>query len=82
MKHLKKFNEGLIGRSDSDFEPSKEELLENKIRDMISNNIEVTNVKYGDWCSECGRGEEEIDSKSVDLAAKDIISLLKKEGLI
>lgn len=82
MKHLKKFNEGLIGRNDPDFETSKEELLENKIRDMISNNIEVTNVKYGDWCSECGRGEEEIDSKSVDLAAKDIIRLLKKEGLL
>lgn len=61
---------------------SKEELLENKIRDMISNNIEMTNVPYGDWCSECGRGEEQIDSSSVDKAAKDIISLLKKEGLI
>ena len=82
MKHLKKFNEGLIGRSDPDFEPSKEELLENKIRDMMSNNVEVTNVPYGDWCPECSRGEEQIDSKSVDLAAKDIISLLKKEGLI
>lgn len=81
MKHLKKF-EGLIGRSDPDFETSKEELLENKIRDMISNNVEITNVPYSDWCPECNQGEEQIDSKSVDLSAREIIKLLKKEGLI
>lgn len=82
LKNIRKFNEGLIGRSDPDFDTSKEDLLESKIRDMISNNIEIKNMQYGEWCPECNEGQKEVDSKSMDLATKDIIKLLKKEGLI
>jgi hypothetical protein len=82
MRHLKKFNEGLIGRSDPDFEPSKKELLKDKIKDLILDNIETTNVPYGNWCHECNLGEQQIDTRSVDLVANEIIKLLKKEGLI
>lgn len=73
MKHLRPFNENTS-------ELSKEELLENKIRDMISYKVDITNVPYGDWCSECSRGQQEIDSNSIDLAAKDIVKFLKEQG--
>ena len=82
MKHFKKFNEGLIGRSDSDFEPSKDEELKNKISDMITNWVEMKPVPYGDYCTECMRGEEQFDDVSVNKASSEIIELLKKEGLL
>jgi len=83
MKHLKKFNEGLIGRSDDDFEPNrKEEELKNKISDMITNWVEMKPVPYGDYCTECMRSDEQFDDVTVDKAASEIIELLKKEGLL
>lgn len=66
MKHLKKF-EGL--------EESKEESLENKIRDIIQFGVEIRDVPYGD-------GDTELDPSSMDDTSKEIIKLLKKEGLI
>ena len=82
MKHLKNFNEGLIGRSDSDFDPSKDEELRNKISDMITNWVEMKPVPYGDHCIDCGIGEEQFDDVSVNKASSEIIELLKKEGLL
>ncbi len=82
MKHLKNFNEVLIGRSDDDFETSKEETLKNKISDMITNWVDMKPVPYGDHCIDCGRGEEQFDDVSVNKASSEIIELLKKEGLL
>lgn len=46
MKHLKKFNEGLIGRSDPDFEPSKDgSERKQEVYDAICDMVK--NEKYG-----------------------------------
>jgi len=64
---IKKFNEK--------FNPynSLEEELESHIRDIISYELELRQVKYSD--------DYEISSDSMDIAAKKIIEYLKSRGL-
>jgi len=69
--NMKKFSEGI-----NSFETSKEELIQNKIYDLIGNNIELRQVPYSQV------DDMEVDPVSIEAAAKDIIEMLKKEGLI
>lgn len=52
---------------------SPEEELESHIRDIISNELELRQVKYSD--------DYEISSDSVDVAAKKVMDYLKSRGL-
>jgi hypothetical protein len=77
---MKKFSE--IKTIKESIEVSDTPKLESSIESIISDSIEIRGVPYGDWCSECNRGEEQVTSDSIQRAAKEIIEFLKKEGLI
>jgi hypothetical protein len=54
-----------------------EQELFNKIRDIISGEVFLRDVPYS-----FNEGEQEKDPDSVDDAAKEIVKMLKKEGLV
>lgn len=71
---MRKFSEGVINVSS--IESSKEDDIKSKIRDIIQYSIELRPVPYTD------DDREEVNPDSLDSAAKDIVEMLKKEGLI
>ncbi len=52
--------------------------LISKIYDIISNNIEIKDTPYSDYCFECRNGPKEINYKSIEKAANKIIQLINK----
>lgn len=67
MKNIKTFNESKIAKLNS--VPLED--LENRIYDIMCNELELRDIPYGD-------GQVEIDDKSIMLAAKKIIEYLNK----
>ena len=82
MKHIKKFNESnnsktLQSEAESENSLNKESDLEYKIRDIIEGELFLRDVPYSRV-----DGDKEVAPESLDEAAKRVIELLKKEGLI
>lgn len=82
MKHIKKFNESnnsktLQSEAESENYLNKESDLEYKIRDIIEGELFLRDVPYSRV-----DGDKEVAPESLDEAAKRVIELLKKEGLI
>jgi len=66
-------------QSEAEYENSSNKVsdLEYKIRDIITGELYLRDVPYS-----MVEGEQEVDPGSLDDAAKAVIKLLKKEGLI
>jgi hypothetical protein len=56
--------------------------LENMINDIIGDNVEIEDIAYSDWCSECHNGPKGLDYRSIELAAREIIKMLKEQKVI
>lgn len=71
------YDETLQSEAESENSLNKESDLEYKIRDIIEGELYLRDVPYS-----MVEGEQEVDPGSLDDAAKAVIKLLKKEGLI
>ena len=60
----------------------KEDIISNKMYDIISNNLEIIDEPYRDWCSECSNGPKSIDSRTIEMAVNNIIRMLKEENIL
>ena len=71
------YDETLQSEAESENASNKVSDLEYKIRDIIEGELYLRDVPYS-----MVEGEQEVDPGSLDDAAKAVIKLLKKEGLI
>lgn len=71
------YDETLQSEAESENSLNKESDLEYKIRDIIEGELFLRDVPYSRV-----DGDKEVSPKSLDVAAKRVIELIKKEGLI
>jgi hypothetical protein len=81
-KFSEKINEELMAISQPVDKSNEDDLLKSRIGELIRNYVELEIVPYSDSCQECGKGDEHLNSMSVDIAAKEIVEMLKKDKLI